>query len=104
MNIKLKEIGNMKYLSQSACSTASSFLFISIWLSAVFLSFGDDYQYDREQYNGDNHDDDDDDDDDDGHLFTLFEALCLSHPSIPWSQSDPNCRVSSATIRIMIIV
>ena len=31
---------NIKYLSQSACSTASSFLFISIRLSAVFLSFG----------------------------------------------------------------
>ena len=47
----------MKYLSQSACSTANSFLFISIWLSAVFLSFDDDQHDDDNDYQFDDYDD-----------------------------------------------
>jgi len=42
-------------LSQSACSTANSFLFISIWLSAVFLSFDDDQHDDDNDYQFDDY-------------------------------------------------
>ena len=71
----------MKYLSQSACSTASNFLFISIWLSAVFLSFGDDYQYDREQYDGD------DGDEFGGHLDTEADEKELK--ALVKAKADP---------------